>query len=110
MKGENGAMADRRHLTSRRLADQQDQCPITIECVKKLLARLETVETKTDCIPDMRKKIDELHEKLVQARGFIAGMRLGVTSVFVLISSFVFMVYGLISGKISVKDLISGLF
>ena len=37
-------------------------------------------------------------------------MRLGAASVFVLIMSFVVMLYGVLSGKISIKDLITSLF
>lgn len=103
-------MTERRHLVGRRREDQQDACPLTVECVRKLIARLEMVESKTNGIPDMQTKVNELHEKLIQAKGFVAGVRLGALSVFVLIASFFVMMYGLISGKISIKDLISGMF
>lgn len=103
-------MTERRHLSSRRLQDQEEQCPLTVECVRKLIARLETVEQRTNAIPDMTQKVNELHEKLIQARGFVAGMRLGATSVFILIASFFIMVYGFLTGKISLKDLLTGMF
>ena len=41
--------------------------------LKKILGRLNVVETK----------VTELHEKLIQARGFVTGMRFGAASVFV---------------------------
>lgn len=103
-------MTERRHLIGRRQDDQGENCPLTVECVRKLIARLEVVEQRTSGIPDITVKINELHDKLLQARGFVAGMRLGATSVFVLILSFVIMVYAFLTGKISLKDLLTGMF
>ncbi len=77
-----------------------DSCPMTPDCVERLL----------DEIDEMKKKVDELHKNLIKAHGFVAGMRLGAGSVFLLIGAFLFMVWGLLSGRVSLKELFSILF
>lgn len=99
-------MTERRHLTSRRLQDQEEQCPLTVECVRKLIARLETVEERTDAIPEMKQKVNELHDKLIRSSSFVAG----AATMLILVASFLTMIYGFLTGKISLKDLLTGIF
>lgn len=88
----------RRIQYGRRETDQE--CPITPECAEKILKRLGDVESK----------VTELHDRLLQAKGFLTGARFGAASVFVLLVSFVVLVFGMLTGKVSIKDVISGLF
>lgn len=92
-------MAERRGGNYIRRHDD-DSCPMTPDCVERLL----------DEIDEMKKKVDELHNNLIKAHGFVAGMRLGAGSVFLLIGAFLFMVWGLLSGRVSLKELFSILF
>lgn len=89
---------ERRTGYGRRESD--DICPITPECAEKILGRLDVVETK----------VTELHEKLIQARGFVTGMRFGAASLFVFLATFAALLVGLLTGKVSLKDIFSGLF
>ncbi len=90
---------ERRHIQyGRRGTDQE--CPITPECAEKILSRLGHVE----------EKVTELHDRLLQAKGFVTGARFGAGSVFVLLVSFVVLIFGMLTGKVSIKDVISGLF
>lgn len=73
---------------------------MTPDCVERLL----------DEIDEMKKKVDELHNNLIKAHGFVAGMRLGAGSVFLLIGSFILLLFGLLSGRVSIKELFSILF
>ena len=90
---------ERRHVQyGRRGTDQE--CPITPECAEKILSRLGHVE----------EKVTELHDRLLQAKGFVTGARFGAASVFVLLVSFIVFIFAVLTGKVSIKDVISGLF
>jgi len=84
-----------------------DSCPLSPECADKLIKGHEVLLNRVEI---MEKQLSEIHDRFVHAKGFISGMRLGAASVFVLIMSFVVMLYGVLSGKISIKDLIPSLF
>lgn len=73
---------------------------MTPDCVERLLGEVD----------EIKEKVGELHNHLIQARGFIAGMRIGAGSVFLLIGSFLLMLWGLLSGRISLKELLGVLF
>lgn len=90
---------ERRHIQyGRRGTDQE--CPITPECAEKILSRLGHVE----------EKVTELHDRLLQAKGFVTGARFGAASVFVLLVSLIVFIFAVLTGKVSIKDVISGLF
>lgn len=89
---------ERRTGYGRRESD--DICPITPECAEKILGRLDVME----------KKVTEIHEKLIQARGFVTGMRFGAGSVFVFLATFAALLIGLLTGKVSLKDIFSNFF
>lgn len=84
-----------------------DSCPLSPECADKLIKGHEVLLNRVGI---MEKQLSEIHDRFVHEKGFISGMRLGAASVFVLIMSFVVMLYGVLSGKISIKDLITSLF
>lgn len=84
-----------------------DSCPLSPECADKLIKGYEVLLNRVEI---MEKQLSEIHDRFVNAKGFISGMRLGAASVFVLIMSFIVMLYGVLSGKISIKDLITSLF
>jgi len=84
-----------------------DSCPLSPECADKLIKGHEVLLNRVEI---MEKQLSEIHDRFVHAKDFISGMRLGAASVFVLIMSFVVMLYGVLSGKISIKDLITSLF
>lgn len=84
-----------------------DSCPLSLECADKLIKGHEVLLNRVEI---MEKQLSEIHDRFVHAKGFMSGMRLGAASVFVLIMSFVVMLYGVLSGKISIKDLITSLF
>lgn len=84
-----------------------DSCPLSPECAEKLIKGHEVLLSRVEKIEGT---LNEIHERFVHAKGFISGMRMGAASVFVLIASFMVMIYGVLSGKISIKDLITGLF
>lgn len=101
---------DRRSgLTGRRTDDQED-CPLTPECVRRLISRLESVEEKVKNLPDMQTKVNDLHEKFIRAGGMLDGMKIGVVMTVLGLGTFVTIIFGLLSGKISIKDVFSGFF
>ena len=103
-------MDNRSGLFSRRRRDQDEVCPLTVEYVDKLMERLAEVERRTEGLPVMTAKVNELHEKLIHARGFVAGMGVGGFAVVVGIGCFFVFLYGVFSGKIGIKELFGGLF
>lgn len=90
---------DRRRIQHGR-RDTDQECPITPECAGKILNRLSNVEDK----------ITELHDMLRHAEGFVTGARFGAASVFVLFVSLIVFIFAILTGKVSIKDVISGLF
>ncbi len=84
-----------------------DSCPLSPECADKLIKGHEVLLNRVEI---MEKQLSEIHDRFVHTKGFISGMRRGAASVFVLIMSFIVMLYGVLSGKISIKDLITSLF
>lgn len=106
---------ERRTGIDRRI--DSDSCPLNPECAKKLikghevlLDRVQAIEIRFKTVDKMERQIEAIHNRFIHAKGFLAGMRMGAASVFVLIVSFVIMLYGVLSGKISIKDLIASLF
>lgn len=97
-------------LSSRRLKDQEEKCPLSVECVHKLIARLEAVEHKTSTLPEITSKISEIHDKFVHAKGFVAGARMGGMAVIIGLGVFFIFLYGVFSGKIGIKELFGVLF
>lgn len=89
---------ERRDGYGRRESD--DICPITPECAEKILNRLGAVE----------EKVNDLHEKLIQAKGFVTGMRFGAGSVFIFLATFAALLIGVLTGKVSLKDIFSNFF
>lgn len=84
-----------------------DSCPLSPECAERLI---EGHRILLDRVEKIEGTLSEIHDRIMHAKGFLAGMRMGAASVFVLIVSFVIMLYGVLSGKISIKDLITSLF
>ena len=84
-----------------------DSCPLSPECADKLIKGHEVLLNRVE---KMESQLSEIHDRFVHAKGFLSGMRLGAASVFFLLASFIIMIYGVLSGKISLKDLIASLF
>lgn len=95
-------MIERRSGRDRRKYDD-DSCPMTPECVERL--RLE-IKDNGNRLKSVEVKVDELCNKLLHARGFVSGMRAGAGLVLLFAGSFVMMIWGLLSGRISLRDIL----
>lgn len=84
-----------------------DSCPLSPECADRLIIGHEELLKR---MTRVESTLDEIHDKIIHAKGFLTGMRIGAASVFILIATFIVMVYGLLSGKITIKDIFTGLF
>lgn len=96
-------------MTGRRHEDQEE-CPLTPDCVRRLIARLESVEEKVKNLPSVETKINDLHDKFIHAGGILDGMKIGIVLTLLGLGTAVTIIFGILSGKISIKDVFSGFF
>jgi acyl-coenzyme A thioesterase PaaI-like protein len=98
-------MINERRNRRRRSADNEN-CPMTNEQAENIVARIEDIERMLESNQAMQKKVDEMHDTLTRAGGFIAGGRFVFAMLAVAAGTAAALIYELVSGKVSIRDLL----
>ena len=84
--------------------DGSEICPLTPEKVIELVVTQKGLVTKID---EMEEKVDKMYDRMMQGKGILLGVRIGMWTAVVLIVAIVGSAAALVSGKVTVADIIA---